>query len=173
MRRSCFRTSSLRMSQIETIKSATDIASIVSRLPKGHRFLFRGQNVNLPPLPRIGRIAREKKLTPEDVNKIEHKMLERLRHESMPFLHGIHPQTDFEWLSIAQHHGLPTRLLDWTGHALAALWFAVADDPTENVKEGVVWVLEVDPKDEKTPEPNESLFDLRRTYIFQPFHIDR
>jgi hypothetical protein len=41
-----------------------------------------------------------------------------------------------EWLFLAQHVGLPTRLLDWSEGALAGLYFALlADDP-------VVWVLD-------------------------------
>jgi len=85
----------------------------------------------------------------------------------------IRAESDWELLSIAQHQGMPTRLLDWTANALAGLWFAVSADPPADEKHGVVWVLDVDPASEKTPKPGDDIFDLKRTYVFQPFHLDR
>lgn len=47
------------------------------------------------------------------------------------------PKNDKEFLFLAQHYGLPTRLLDWTYNPLIALYFTCNSKPMED---GVVFV---------------------------------
>lgn len=147
------------------IKSVADLAKHTSKID-GARWLFRGQNTDKPLKPKI---ARQRDFKAD----VEQQMLERFKKESGPFLGGVSPRTDWDWLSVAQHQGMSTRLLDWSANALAALWFAVSIDPPQDEDHGVLWMLRVEPNDLKSPDNQEELWGLRRTYVFQPFHIDR
>jgi hypothetical protein len=62
--------------------------------------------------------------------------------QSATLLINNQPQKSIDWLFIMQHHGAPTRLLDWTESPLVAAYFAadkVVNDDLD--KEGVIWAL--------------------------------
>lgn len=80
----------------------------------------------------------------------------------------IPSQTTSDWdkLSIAQHYGMATRLLDWTVNPLLALWFALASKDSDDA---AVWFyrplkvnMATDADREKTP------FNIRFTKVFRP-----
>ncbi len=133
--------------------------------------LFRGQNADWPMIPKIGRIN-----ISGDQLKIEKSMIDELRRMAIPHLDNI-ANNDWEWMAIGQHHGLPTRLLDWTTNALAALWFCVGNVPQKNKEEiylnGVVWIYHPDENDLVLSDTDIDPFTINRVKVFKPNFIIR
>ena len=71
---------------------------------------------------------------PEQERKKEPECFERLA-EILPNVN------DWERATIAQHYGVPTRLLDWSENPLVGIYFAINDGNYDN-EDGVIWVFE-------------------------------
>ena len=134
-------------------------------------FIFRGQPVDKPLRPKLTRV----------VSKGERLNIEKLIFKEFKrtcvALTDLEPRSAWDFLSLAQHHGLPTRLLDWTYSALAGLWFAVGKEPAQDEQgkdlSGVVWALKTRKEDFIDEESAKSPFEIRRTKIYRPRIIAR
>jgi len=70
----------------------------------------------------------------------ESMLSKRFKQNAHPFRH-MPPTSEWEWLFLMQHFGVPTRLLDWTESPLTALYFTVFDDSGKDNHDGHLWAL--------------------------------
>jgi hypothetical protein len=90
-------------------------------------FIFRGvtDEAEHRLLPSIGRLTRFHGASLAEITKQEKHWMKRFRLEGAH--HVVSNLSDWEWMVLARHHGLPVRLLDWTRNPLVAMYFAVWD----------------------------------------------
>lgn len=129
--------------------------------------LFRGHTNSTWRLePKIARLALRSNFS---LPSAESEMLRDFKRQALPHL-PRDLQDDWDWLALAQHHGLPTRLLDWTTNALVALWFAV-ERPPEGEASGAVWMFFGKPDDYADEKKIKDPLNAKRTMIFRPRHL--
>ncbi|MFH0909063.1 MAG: FRG domain-containing protein [bacterium] len=131
--------------------------------------LFRGQSVDEPLLPKMARLHMVHRKWDiwqrHALLETESRMLSEFKRRARPFTASV-PETEWEWMALAQHHGMDTRLLDWTSNALVGLYFALEEDGSKGQR--VVWVLRATPEDIVAPTSHVAPFSLPTTKFYRP-----
>ncbi|MDB5086877.1 MAG: hypothetical protein JWR09_871 [Mucilaginibacter sp.] len=158
---------------VESISTITEYVGLVEKVKiasekKGNNadLIFRGQNADYPLLPKLARLALKGEIT-----NIEKLLMEEFRRGILP-LSEFQPTNNWDLLALAQHHGLPTRLLDWTYSALVALWFSVSR-PAKIGINGVVWILNAEVTDFRTDTEKIDPLSNKITKIFRSTVVSR
>lgn len=106
-------------------------------------FVYRGQaDVSWSLRPSLARIALAAGLDSREALDVERRITDEFKSRAHLYaapallLQGGSERDDLWWWSLMQHHGAPTRMLDWTRSPLVAVYFAAADGWD---RDGVVW----------------------------------
>lgn len=99
----------------------------------------------------------------------EIKIMEAFESKALPLAPYV-PRSKIEWMALAQHYGLPTRLLDWTFNPLVAAYFAVRQMGSTHKDKGrdgsAIWAM---------PKPplvsSEDLYNIKGPELFVPPNI--
>jgi hypothetical protein len=76
-----------------------------------------------------------------DVRLYEQELMFRFQREAHQYRDYLPEDDDLtSWLALMQHHGTPTRLLDWTTSPYVAVYFALEDE----TEKAAVWAIDLD-----------------------------
>lgn len=120
-------------------------------------FVFRGQGADAPLTTTLQRLG-------GDVREVERHLLRNFRKYAYRSS-GVARDLSWYWLAVGQHHGLPTRLLDWTTSPLVALHFATANEDLYG-RDGVIWMMDYVQTNRALPPSLRALLEQEGAEVF-------
>lgn len=94
----------------DTIDSFDKFREVIRDVHPDERYFFRGEpREYFDLIPKYGRLVKTELRMVSYFD--EASILDRFRKQAVSYL-DQRPVGDWEWLALAQHHGLPTRFLD-------------------------------------------------------------
>lgn len=121
----------------EVVETIDELLQFVNNLNKAHglRLWYRGEeNAELPLIPSIQRTQRRIETERFITNDFYIRAKQILN--APPEKHNY-----ARWVSIMQHYGLPTRMLDWSQSPLIAMFFATETYLQTPDMDSCLWVL--------------------------------
>lgn len=130
-----------------TISSVAELFEVLQSFNQS-KWAFRGQGRDHILAASIERVA----IKPGIAEDYVEREFRRRAHQYVTDVPDV--DDDLEWLALMQHHGAPTRLLDWTRSAQVAAFFAaqssnsadpfITADPAKPVEPFVIWAADAD-----------------------------
>lgn len=162
----------MNIEEDQTVNSFEELAGLVQPFRKDGDWIFRGvRQANYELIPKIGRPQSRKAVgsggtLPYD-RDAEETMIRHFLRSAAPYVKHV-PATRLEWLALAQHHGMFTRLLDWSESLLIAAYFAVEDARNRSFPPMIYAVKDVPLA---PAEKHDKFDDLDDVMMYYPPHI--
>lgn len=134
----------IKYTEADPITSWNAFSRFARHFKSKKNWIFRGQSTWSWPLStNLERLARDYDIDADKLPNIEQGLIRKFKRHYSHFAKHVPDDRDYmEWLSIMQHYGAPTRLLDFTYSIFVALYFAVIDSKMQH--KSAIWCIDSD-----------------------------